>query len=340
MSINEEIRNNLIKYRRLLIKVENQIVQEAIGMLGVHTDKILDVIARTLRDNTVDSLKVKNELKKRLLPVLRKRSQDIDTYIQKLTDELVRTHNKLVFTVLEGETLNQYIKLNRVTFRQLKILLQRPMPVFAETFEEEFKAMVGRHYRRLNQLINQAYMDGMGYREMTRLVYRNFDKISKRDIENYLRTLVQNVSGIVEKEWINQNSELIKGIYWVATLDKRTCPQCAYMDGRRWNDMANAPATPLHYSCRCFTAPLLKSAESLGLPKRESNRGFRESMDGAIPGSPTYGDWFETIKEKDQKFLLGESRFKIYKSKGLKYEDLVNEEGFLTLKELSKYYGK
>jgi SPP1 gp7 family putative phage head morphogenesis protein len=340
VSINEEIRDNIIKYRRLLIRAENQIVRDASEILGKNTDKILDEIGRILRDGEVDTVKMRNVLRKRLLPIFKKRTRELETFVNTLVDDLLKTHNQLVYLVMEGPEINNYIKLNKVTFRQLKILMRRPLPVFAMGYEDELAELLGRQYRKLQQIINQAYMDGKGYKEMVSVIRKDFQGMSTRYTETYLRTLVQNVSSVVEREWITQNKDIIKGVTWVGTLDKRTCPQCAVLDNRRWDNPADAPSPPVHHGCRCFLTPYLKSAKELGLPERKSNQGFRESMNGVVPGSPSFSEWFERLPSKDKVFILGESRYNMYINNGLKFEDLVRENTFITLKDLRGYYGQ
>ncbi|KYC47870.1 MAG: Phage Mu protein F like protein [Candidatus Methanofastidiosum methylothiophilum] len=338
MSINEQIQENLTKYRRLLMKVENQAVKDAVKILEQNTDLIITIIAKELKGDVIDTYKAKEAIKKRLLPVFRERAVAIEKYVDKLVEDLVKTHNALIYKALEGETLSQYIKLNKLTKRHLEIIMRRPLPAFADTYEDELKALLDSQYRKLYKLINQGYMDGLGYQELARKITNEFDELSRRYTTTYLRTLIQNVSGIVESEWIAANKDIIKGVKWIATLDKRTCPRCAVLDGKYWKNPDDALSVPLHHQCRCFKTPVLKSAKELGLPQRESNRGFRESMDGLVPADTDYQAWFEKMTNKDKSFILGKKRFEIYQKKGLKFEDLVDEDGFLTLSELRRYY--
>ncbi|MEJ2659037.1 MAG: phage minor head protein [Desulfobacterales bacterium] len=338
-SLNSQIQSNILRYRRLLIKYENQIAREVRRTFGNYSDEIKTEIARILGSEAVNSQRVRKDLLRALRATHAGQSAEFTDYVDKLVSDLARAHNKLIFGVLEGGLLNEYVQFNRVTLSQLSVLLKRPLPAFSVPYEEELTSLLGRRYMGLNRLVNEAYINGWGYEKIVRRATGKYEAINRRYMETYARTLIQNVSGVIERAWLAENHHLLKGVYWVATLDKRTCAVCGGMDGHQWNSVDEAVKTPAHYKCRCFLAPVLKSWQDLGLPERKSNAGFRASMDGYVPKGTAYTEWFDGLSGADQKLILGPGRYRIYRENGLSFDQLINDDGFLTIRELGNIYG-
>jgi len=93
--------------------------------------------------------------------------------------------------------------------------------------------------------------------------------------------------------------------------------------------------------------PVTKSWAELGLnPKIDAiyddfvKGGKRPSMDGVVPASTTYGDWFARLSESRQKDILGQRRWSVWKEKGLSFTDLVDQRGRpLSVAALKRKYG-
>ena len=67
------------------------------------------------------------------------------------------------------------------------------------------------------------------------------------------RTIVQAHAFNVHDEVYKANEDQLDGLEWefVATLDSRTCPTCAPLDGKREKKRIALPDTPIHPNCRC-----------------------------------------------------------------------------------------
>lgn len=114
-----------------------------------------------------------------------------------------------------------------------------------------------------------------------------------------------------------QNSDLIAGFQWVATLDRKTCPRCAALDGRRWYfqttkpelSVERMPPIPLHPRCRCTKVPILK-------------------VDEHQPSTVGFAEWFYNLDEDEKRRMLGAKRYELYRQ-GVPLKWLVNERGEL-----------
>lgn len=179
--------------------------------------------------------------------------------------------------------------------------------------------------------------------------------ISIRQAEALARTSVQAVAADVRKRIINRHQDVIKGVMWHATLDDRTTPLCRARDGKLYtidgkpigHNQSFLDGPPAHWNCRSTLVPVTKSWEELGMdPKLDAiyddfiRGGKRPSMDGQLPATATYKDWFERLSENRQKDILGKRRWEVWKEKGLSFTDLVDQRGRpLSVVALKRKYG-
>lgn len=116
-----------------------------------------------------------------------------------------------------------------------------------------------------------------------------------------------------------QHKALVAGFQWVATLDRKTCPACAALDGRRWyfespdedKRVENMPPVPLHPNCRCTRVAV-----------------FYPDIDPTPPKTMTYQEWFESLTEEDKVEVLGRKRYELYRQ-GIPLSELVDDRGKL-----------
>jgi SPP1 gp7 family putative phage head morphogenesis protein len=141
---------------------------------------------------------------------------------------------------------------------------------------------------------------------------------SRIDAAAIARTGVNHISAQAREATYAANSEVIKGVQWVSTLDFRTSEICQNLDGQVFK-INDGPRPPAHVNCRSTTVPVLKSWAELGiLGLREPVEASRASMNGVVSGDTTFPSWLsrqspETIRNvigaKDmQRFLDGSLR--------------------------------
>jgi SPP1 gp7 family putative phage head morphogenesis protein len=80
---------------------------------------------------------------------------------------------------------------------------------------------------------------------------------SARSAVRLVRTAVHSAVNWAEREVYLENADRFKSFRFQAEFDRRTCEQCAFLDGREY-PLTTAPAPPLHVGCRCFLYPVLK----------------------------------------------------------------------------------
>lgn len=195
----------------------------------------------------------------------------------------------------------------------------------------------------INRQIQMGMIEGEGIEPIVRRIKgtraaKYSDGIlnaSRHSLRAVVRTSVSHVSHLSRDEVYRANTDVIKGIQWVATLDTRTCMECMNLDGRVYA-VGEAPAIPAHYSCRCTTVPVLRSWRELGIDAKEAPPSTRSSMNGQVADTMTYPEWLKKQSVEVQNEALGEPRAKRFRSGQLKLNQFIDRQNRrLTLKELA-----
>lgn len=185
--------------------------------------------------------------------------------------------------------------------------------------------------------------------------------LARRNVEALVRSSAQTVLNQSRLELYQANEEVIKGLQWRSTLDLRTSSICAALDGLMWS-LDGKPQghdkefrrPPAHWRCRSTIIGALRSWDELARrPKldlgdskgkarevfedRLRKQGFdeekiskammnaRASMDGQVSRSTTFEQWLKGRPESDQKVVLGNGRYELWKSGKVKIQDLVTK---------------
>ena len=141
---------------------------------------------------------------------------------------------------------------------------------------------------------------------------------NRRGVESMVRTVITHVSAQAREQTFVENDDIVEGVMWVATLDTRTCPTCADLDGRRF-PVGEGPRPAIHLNCRCATVPLLDINEEIF--------GERASQFGPVPASDRYATWLRRQPASIQDEALGRTRGKLFRKGGLELGDFVDRTG-------------
>lgn len=155
-----------------------------------------------------------------------------------------------------------------------------------------------------------------------------------RNIRSVVRTAVGNVSAKSREATYAANSDVIKGVQMVATLDSRTTPYCRAIDGEVF-PIDEGPRPPFHFNCRTTTIPVTKSWKELGIKHGDTTPATRASMFGEVPGKTTYSGWLKTQSPAFQNEVLGPVRAELFRRGQVDLAGFVDHSGrTLTLTEL------
>lgn len=196
-------------------------------------------------------------------------------------------------------------------------------PLGGANFVQSFIDLATQTLMALRNVLQQGLLQGQGVAEVARGVRRVLQKPTWQ-AERIVRSEFVRVAGQAAVAQFQQNKNLLKGVRWVATLDKATCMQCAALDGRTWTPPSKAlrPVVHTHPNCRCILVPIIKGLPGVVLPA-----GTRASMTGQVPATQTYPTWFRQQTPGFQQDVLGPTRYRLYRSGALALKDFSTASG-------------
>lgn len=174
--------------------------------------------------------------------------------------------------------------------------------------------------------------------------------VSRANAAALVQTSVQTVANASLIETFKQNSEVIKGMMQLSTLDSHTTDICMAYDGMEW-DLEESPigktklpfngGPPRHWNCRSVLVPITKTFEELGMDSPEITPSARASTDGPVEASMRFGDFLERKGKAFQDEVLGKGRADLWRRGIITLPQLLDQQGNpLTLAELTaKYVG-
>lgn len=223
--------------------------------------------------------------------------------------------------------------------------LRDPIAATGELLEPFLKDASERQAERMANAARNCWSRGMTTDQAvrallgTRSARYNDGELAraKRSMATAIRTSVSHVDMAAQEIFMEQNSDVVKGYRWVATLDHSTSSLCRSLDGRVFllGDKS-APRKPAHPNCRSTTVPELDDEfDWLG------EGATRSSADGPVPQGETYYSWLAKQDAAFQDDVLGKARGKLFREGGLDAEEfarlnLGRDFKPLTLEEMEK----
>lgn len=164
-------------------------------------------------------------------------------------------------------------------------------------------------------------------------------EISRRSAISFARTSVNTVSNRALQESYRE-SDVVKKLKVLATLDLRTSPICRSLDGNIYaEDDEKKPVFPQHPNCRSIYVGLTKSWRELGYDRDELTPAQRASMDGQVPEDLDYYDWLQKQSVARQEDVLGIEKARLFRKGKLTKKELHKANGdLLTVAELKEKF--
>lgn len=196
--------------------------------------------------------------------------------------------------------------------------------------------------QKLQEQVNMGLVRGESTADITRRVIgsklKNYEDgvlaTTRRGASAVVRTAVNHISTQAREMTAIENPDIVEEVQLVAVLDGRTTLICMGHDGEVY-PVDEGPRPPFHYGCRTSVVYLVKEWEALGLKAPPPRT--RTSIDGEVPGTTNYGDWFKRQPKAFQDDVLGPGRAELFRSGKVKIDQFVNDQGrTLTLDELKK----
>lgn len=171
---------------------------------------------------------------------------------------------------------------------------------------------------------------------------------ARRNAAALVQTSVQTVANDARRATFKANSDVIKGIRQVSTLDGHTSLTCIAYSECEW-DLDFKPigpkskqkpyngGTPRHFNCRSVEVPITKTFKELGLNIPEPKQTTRASDEGQIDAKTSFKQFLERKGKAYQDEMLGKGRADLWRAGKITLRDLVDGNGRpLTLSELKE----
>lgn len=161
-----------------------------------------------------------------------------------------------------------------------------------------------------------------------------------RDIEILTRTALQHSAAQARRETGIANSDIVRGIQIVATLDGRTSEQCKARDGQIY-PLNTGPYPPYHPGCRTtYTFTLDNKYSFLDEGATRAARGASGTV-SKVDAKKDYYHWLKDQSKDFQESALGQKRAKIFRSEKMtveRFKELNYDKNFRqrTLKEMEE----
>lgn len=174
----------------------------------------------------------------------------------------------------------------------------------------------------LTGIIRRGYFEGATTQQMIRelrgTAARRFNDGALAKVNQHassmVRTAVQHVASTARMQTWDENSDIVVGYRFIATLDSRTSAQCRALDQQVFKH-GRGPKPPLHINCRSTTV-----AELDGRFKQLSEGRTRASRDGPVDGNQSYYGWLKNQPAAFQDEAIGPTRGRLLRSGGLTAE--------------------
>lgn len=162
---------------------------------------------------------------------------------------------------------------------------------------------------------------------------------SRRSLETVARTSLQHAANQARQQTWAANSDIIKKVRWVSTLDTRTSTICQSLDGTEY-PIDSGPRPPIHPSCRSTTVAVLD--DRFKVLEEGATRRDRDPVTGKVGSAPakqTYYSWLKGQPQDVQESIIGKTRAKLLTDGGLsseRFAELQLGKNFEPLKTITR----
>ena len=167
------------------------------------------------------------------------------------------------------------------------------------------------HVKQFKRIVADAVTEGKHSKE----VLREMKKLNNKKLSHVKGVLVQSAIAEARKQSMYDTYDqlekqgIIKGYEWLATLELRTCPICADLDGKQWKHREDIPHFKAHFRCRCQIVPLTNKEKS---GKRAGQKYFT-TVDGIKKEGTQYADinynqWLKLQPKEVQRVIKSNDR--------------------------------
>lgn len=167
---------------------------------------------------------------------------------------------------------------------------------------EMFNSMAVSDADRIFKAVSQAIKTGATPGSLKKSVQKAFD-ISNDQAYAMGLTCANGIANDAKLALYSENSDVVKEIEILNTLDGRICPRCAEIGGKRFPVNAkDIPALPVHPRCRCVYLPVTELSDSASVKRPAANSDFMSDAKRAYEEKNTGRSWDSLSESTKHKY--------------------------------------
>lgn len=171
--------------------------------------------------------------------------------------------------------------------------------------------------RQVANAVRQGSVQGLTTPQVIRQIRDTTLQRADRNLETVVRTGLQHAAHQARESTWGANRDIIRGVRWVSTLDRRTSTICQSLDGQVYQ-RGQGPRPPIHPNCRSTTVAQLDERFDLlddGATRRA--RDPETGTVGSVGSNTTYYGWLKRQPAKVQDSIVGPTRGKLLRDGGI-----------------------
>ncbi len=191
--------------------------------------------------------------------------------LQSGTDETAKEFNMALGDAARKEREQRFCK--TLTPRQQSAILDG-QSINGATIADWYKNWQRKDLETISSACQRASVEELSVRDIYRLIRGSKENnytdgvlaTTQAGAVTLARTIINGVANNARVETIKENADVIDGVKFLGTLDGKTCPYCASLDGYIWRgeDMGQARRPPIHPNCRCTLVPYVELKDDEG----------------------------------------------------------------------------
>jgi SPP1 gp7 family putative phage head morphogenesis protein len=324
MAINDDIYDKNLYRRILLTKYEKNLSDKLDDILVKHNINLRDIAGSSAKYNTTLKLRIDAEIRRTYRQLYNKANEELN--------RLYTSEAKFNETVLDT-SLSGIYDVKRVSKNvTVKEFILRDN----KTLGQHMTSISIAERKKITSIIRVGITKSLGTPEIIRQIKNVGTSLSRSQVSTLARTAITDVANEASKDVYKANDDVIEGYQYVATLDDRTTPICARLDGKIFTDFDGGPRPPQHFNCRSTTIPVLKSIDDIA--DLDSNRvdndaidnlsdRKRASINGQVPARTTYAEWIQGQSDEVKEEVLGKDNVDIFNAGKLPLDKFITPKG-------------
>lgn len=373
-TVNEELADALVRHQIHLLRVSGSIRNQVLQLLNDNELKLKELLNRKLPGLAGRGLSPGNtkRLKALLAQIqeLRKAAFiQVDADWLSQFKELARTEAAFASGALKTVSL---VALDDLLLPEPQLLdaLVRTHPFQGATLKQWSAKLAKDELGRFETELQMGLMRGEPVQVMARRLVGTANlagadgvtEITRRGAASITRTAVNAYTDAARDMVYKANADIITEEQFVATLDSRTTPVCASLDGKVYA-VGQGPRPPLHWQCRSLRVPVIdgdlggkrpmkqsterelvaeykaaRGVDAKGTTRKSLPRGTKADFDkfsrkrvreltGQTPASTTYGQFLGRQSVAFQNEVLGVTKAKLFRNGGMTLDKFVDAKG-------------